>query len=505
MRGKMSCSIRTQWDWRVKGRFVLTAKSISETQRVQYLLGLSSPAEREHREREYFEDEDAFQEMLAAEDDLIDAYARGELVGEEQRRFEKSFVSSFRGRDRVQFARAFAGALSDPQPVKTKHRGTWLDGFKILQSPGLLRTAMIAAVMVFVVVLTWLVIDRWRMTNELRDLRLESAELSKRTEALLRSSDNQRTRTAEIATQPADLQAQSVKPGHRERATMATHRATPDGLSVEPFNTYALVPRNTTSKDGGSVRGTAKDSNGNLVSGATVTLTDSARNFTRTQFTNKDGTYVFSAIPPGTYFIEVKAPGFKTASASGLAVLVDTPTVRDMQLEVGSDSESVNTTAAAEATINTSDATLGNSFERKLITELPLNANDVVGLLSLQPGVSRTGFVNGGRTDQSNITLDGVDVNSRIPSSLSWIRFQLMLKTAAIHDDYRVTIKTADGRVVSSVDWTEPLTSNQTIINTPAISTVDLLSGQYVLLLMAKEPDGSFVKIAEYSFKIIKY
>ena len=87
--------------------------------------------------------------------------------------------------------------------------------------------------------------------------------------------------------------------------------------------------------------------------------------------------------------------------------------MRDVQLEIGAVSETVDVTSAAEAAINTSDASLGNSFERKRIVELPLNANNVVGLLSLQPGVSRSGFVNGGRADQSNITLDGVDVNEQ--------------------------------------------------------------------------------------------
>ena len=164
---------------------------------------------------------------------------------------------------------------------------------------------------------------------------------------------------------------------------------------------------------GTTVRGTVKDPQGNLVSGATVTLTDPDRNFTRTQQTNQDGAYVFNAIPPGTYKLEVTAPGFKTASASGLVALVDTPTVRDVQLEIGAVSETVDVTSAAEAAINTSDASIGNSFERKRIVELPLNANNVVGLLSLQPGVSRAGFVNGGRADQSNITLDGVDVNEQ--------------------------------------------------------------------------------------------
>jgi hypothetical protein len=164
---------------------------------------------------------------------------------------------------------------------------------------------------------------------------------------------------------------------------------------------------------GTTVRGTVKDPQGNLVKGATVTITDPARNFTRTQSTNEDGGYVFTAVPPGTYKLEVTATGFKTASASGLVALVDTPTVRDVQLEIGAVSETVDVTSAAEAAINTSDATIGNSFERKRITELPLNANNVVGLLSLQPGVTRNGFVNGGRADQSNITLDGVDVNEQ--------------------------------------------------------------------------------------------
>ena len=186
------------------------------------------------------------------------------------------------------------------------------------------------------------------------------------------------------------------------------------GLSLASFLVSILLATTAYAQSGSStVQGTVKDPQGNLVSGATVTLTDPAKNFSRTQQTNQDGAYVFTAIPPGTYKLDVTAPGFKTASASGLVALVDTPTVRDVQLEIGAVSETVDVTSAAEAAINTSDASLGNSFERKRITELPLNANNVVGLLSLQPGVTRSGFVNGGRADQSNITLDGVDVNEQ--------------------------------------------------------------------------------------------
>jgi hypothetical protein len=175
-----------------------------------------------------------------------------------------------------------------------------------------------------------------------------------------------------------------------------------------------LLTINVHAQSGGStVRGTVRDPQGNVVAGATVNLTNPEKNFSRTQSTNQEGVYLFTAIPPGTYKLEVEAAGFKTASASGLVALVDTPTVRDVQLEIGAVSETVDITSGAEAAINTSDASIGNSFERKRIVDLPLNANNVVGLLSLQPGVSRSGYVNGGRADQSNITLDGVDVNEQ--------------------------------------------------------------------------------------------
>ena len=162
-----------------------------------------------------------------------------------------------------------------------------------------------------------------------------------------------------------------------------------------------------------SVRGTVRDQQGNLVSGATVTITDVERNFSRTQTTSEDGTYVFSSIPPSTYAIQVEASGFKKTTVTDVKALVDTPVTQDVDLEVGAVTETVNVTSGNDAPLNTNDATIGNTFESRRIEELPLNARNIVGLLSLQPGVTRLGEVNGGRRDQANITLDGVDVNEQ--------------------------------------------------------------------------------------------
>jgi hypothetical protein len=162
-----------------------------------------------------------------------------------------------------------------------------------------------------------------------------------------------------------------------------------------------------------TVRGTVTDPQGKAVAGATVTLTNTERNFTRTQITNDEGVYSFPTVPPGTYRVEAEATGFKKSSVTDVRALVETPVDISIQLEVGNVNEVVNIVAGAEAPLNTADATIGNSFESRRIEQLPLNARNVVGLLSLQPGVTRTGYVNGGRADQANVMLDGVDNNEQ--------------------------------------------------------------------------------------------
>ncbi|HJU56004.1 MAG TPA: carboxypeptidase-like regulatory domain-containing protein [Pyrinomonadaceae bacterium] len=162
-----------------------------------------------------------------------------------------------------------------------------------------------------------------------------------------------------------------------------------------------------------SVRGTVADPQGSAVAGATVTLRNDEKNFSRTQTTNEDGGYTFTLVPPDTYRLEVEATGFKKTEISNVVAQVDTPLDVNVTMEVGGITETVQITSANEATLNTTDATIGTTFESRRISELPLNARNVIGLLSLQPGVTRAGEVNGTRRDQSNILLDGIDNNEQ--------------------------------------------------------------------------------------------
>src|SRR5690348_4481416 len=161
-----------------------------------------------------------------------------------------------------------------------------------------------------------------------------------------------------------------------------------------------------------SVHGTVTDPQGNVVAGATVTLANAEKNFTRTQTTSDAGTFAFTLIPPDKYTLEAQATGFKKAVLTGVTALVAKATDVNVQLEVGNVAETVTVSSGAgEVLINRQDATLGNNFVAKQIAQLPLEARSPLALVTLQPAVTREGYVAGARTDQSNITLDGVDIN----------------------------------------------------------------------------------------------
>src|SRR6202035_6200656 len=108
---------------------------------------------------------------------------------------------------------------------------------------------------------------------------------------------------------------------------------------------------------------------------------------------------------------------------AGLQLLVDSPATANVTLELGSANETVEVLGQNE-TLNTPDASLGNAFNENQVKQLPLEGRNVPDLLSLQPGVAftgnrsdvptwdtRNGAVNGARSDQSNVSVDGIASN----------------------------------------------------------------------------------------------
>ncbi|MBI4462648.1 MAG: carboxypeptidase regulatory-like domain-containing protein, partial [Acidobacteria bacterium] len=178
----------------------------------------------------------------------------------------------------------------------------------------------------------------------------------------------------------------------------------------------------------GSLTGTVTDPTEAVVPGAKVTLTHSDTGVVREATTGSAGIYTFPQLPPGVYRLEVAKEGFRTAVRPRVVVQVASAITLNVEMEIGAVAETVEVEAGA-AVLNTQDASIGTAFTGIQVQNLPMEARDPAGLLSLQAGVtfvpgafagdarggsafdSRSGSVFGSRSDQSNVTLDGIDVN----------------------------------------------------------------------------------------------
>jgi len=201
-----------------------------------------------------------------------------------------------------------------------------------------------------------------------------------------------------------------------------------------------------------SLRGTVTDAKGALLQGAAATLSNPSTGFTRTAKSGTDGVYQFLEVPPAKYTLTVSVAGFATVKHENVTLQVSQPATLDIEMQVGGTTEVVEVTGEAPL-VNTQDATLGNNFGVRQLTDLPSEGRDPVSILSLQPGVvylgnqvnqdddSRGGAVNGARSDQTNVTLDGLDDNDQ----LNGYAFQgAMRATLDSLQEFRVTTSNYD-------------------------------------------------------------
>ena len=169
-----------------------------------------------------------------------------------------------------------------------------------------------------------------------------------------------------------------------------------------------------------AIYGQVTDQQGGALPGVTVTITNANTGAVRSTVSDGSGAYQIVAVQPGQYNLKIELQGFRTAIREKIDLAVDLRTRLDVPMELGQMSETIEVTSIASP-INMTDASLGNVITGNQVGQLPLEARSVVGLLSLQAGAvyvpnasnvdPRNGSVSGARADQSNVTLDGVDVN----------------------------------------------------------------------------------------------
>ena len=157
--------------------------------------------------------------------------------------------------------------------------------------------------------------------------------------------------------------------------------------------------------------------------GVDVTLANSATGFSVSAKSNESGVYTFSDIPPApTYALTFTRDGFKTLTVNRVILSVDNKETRDVSLELGDTKTTVEVTASAGETLNTTDASVGTVIQGDVVEISPafssITPRFILNWLqaSCSPpirGPHREGSVTGSRSDQTNVTLDGLDVNDQ--------------------------------------------------------------------------------------------
>jgi hypothetical protein len=171
----------------------------------------------------------------------------------------------------------------------------------------------------------------------------------------------------------------------------------------------------------GAINGVVADTSGGSVAGAEVQIIDTRTGaLVRKLPTGSDGSFVATLLPPGTYSVVVNKSGFSEAKAAGIEIRVTETTKVTITLKPGSVSEKVEISARV-TTVETTNATTGQSLGTETVRELPLATQNYQQLLTLSTGAqselnaaAQLGrgsvklFVNGQREDNNNFLIEGI-------------------------------------------------------------------------------------------------
>ena len=175
----------------------------------------------------------------------------------------------------------------------------------------------------------------------------------------------------------------------------------------------------------GMVQGTIQDSSGAVVSGATVTATNTGTNLKTTEKTSGSGSYTLPNLPAGDYTVEVKAQGFEgfeqTIHVEALAQVG-----LNVTLKVGAQTEKVVISANEQPLLNTENGQVGDVIPAETYDDLPVGlgggTKSPIAYITLTPGVTGNGtssfdntnnyVFNGGIDGSSQLYVNGLPLPS---------------------------------------------------------------------------------------------
>lgn len=171
----------------------------------------------------------------------------------------------------------------------------------------------------------------------------------------------------------------------------------------------------------GSIAGVVQDTQGGVIPGAKVTALLTDRGTSVSTYTDAQGRFVFSTLAPGTYSITAEKNGFKKFERNRVVLNAnDRLSSGVFKLQIGNVSQTVQVQAAGQM-LKTESGERSDVIEGKQLQNTLVNGRSYLALTALTPGVVNNNnyqvaghgglggmSVNGSRTNQTNLTLDGV-------------------------------------------------------------------------------------------------
>ena len=151
---------------------------------------------------------------------------------------------------------------------------------------------------------------------------------------------------------------------------------------------------------GASVDGLAKDQQGGVLPGVTVTLRNLDTGVTRTSTTETDGRYRFQALAPGRYHLSAQLSGFSSKEIGDIQLTIGLSLTQDFTMGLQSVQESVTVTGEAP-TVDTTKSEVAGVVTQQQIQNLPVNSRQFLNLALLMPGTSQ----DAARSFYNNVTI----------------------------------------------------------------------------------------------------
>lgn len=149
-----------------------------------------------------------------------------------------------------------------------------------------------------------------------------------------------------------------------------------------------LLPAAARAQFRASLTGVVTDTQGGIIPGATLTLTNTATNETKTTTTNDAGSYMFGALPPAAFKMAVTANGFQSQAISNVQVIPEQANALNIHLAPATVVSTVTVNAMQTPLMDTETPNIGGTITSNEVQHMPSFGRDVFQLTNLAPGTA---------------------------------------------------------------------------------------------------------------------